>query len=161
MVLLQDDKPTPVIVAGTAVFVAGLVLGAVMQNWDVALLRPHSTPGDNVVLKDSTAFAYLVVGLFHFGGMVAGLVVVAFGLLSLALNDDDSATSMRTAALVVLGPLAFFVTWLVWTFWILPHGVGFTLKLSEFRMDWVAWLLCQAALCLWAAIALAVDAFQS
>ena len=159
MVLLHDDKPTPVIVAGVAVFVAGLVLGAVMQNWDAALLRPHSTPEDNVVLKDSTTFVYLVVGFFHFGGMVAGLIVVVCGLLSLAL-DDDAATFLRALALCVLGPISFLTTWLVWTFWILPHGVKFTLKLSEFRADWVAWLLCQGVLFVWATVVLAVEGLR-
>lgn len=109
MVLLQDDKPTPVIVAGAIVFVAGLVLGAIMQNWDVALLRPHAEPAKNVILGDSTTFVYLVVGFFHFGGMVSGLVVVLLGLFSLAFNDN--ATAVRAFALSVLGPVAFLLTW--------------------------------------------------
>ena len=158
MVLLRDDKPVPVIVAGACVFVAGLVLGAIMQNWDAALLRPHSPASDNVVLKDSTTFAYLVVGFFHFGGMVAGLVVAAFGLLSLAF-DDGAATTVRTVALCVLGPVAFLATWLVWTFWILPGSVGFRLESGRFRWDWVAWLACQGVLFVWASVVLAVEAF--
>ena len=159
MVVLRDDKPVPVIVAGACVFVAGLVLGAIMQNWDVALLRPHSPASDNAVLKDSTTFAYLVLGFFHFGGMVAGLVVAAFGLLSLAF-DGTEGTRLRTVAVCVLGPLALLATWLVWTFAILPGSVGFRIEPKRFRWDWVAWLVCQGALFVWASVVLAVEALR-
>ncbi len=155
MVELRDDTFLPLLVASLVLFVSSFLLGAVMQNWDAALLRP-SNPGDaNVVLGDSTTMAYLIVGFFHFGGMVSGAALFLGSLVTLPF---DEAYAQRIRALLIAGtlPLGFGLTFVLWVFFTLPR-FGWVVSPMRFDRALGLWLVVETLMLLFLAVRFAHD----
>ena len=153
MVVLQDGDLRPVFTAAAAVFFSAFVLGAIMQNWPAALLRPS---GENALFKDSTTVAYLVVGFFHFGGMVAGLLILLAGLV-LSMSGMPAARGVASVLVVVAAPVSFVVVFAVWTQVTLRELGWDRLWLSTADRPWLLWAGCQGVLVLYAIIRFGVD----
>ena len=153
MVVLQDGHPVPLLTAAAAVFFSAFVLGALMQNWQAALLRPGE---NNALFKDSTTAAYLVVGFFHFGGMIAGLLILLAGLI-VSVSGALAAKTAASVLVVVCAPLSFVVVFIVWTLVFLREYGWSRLWLSEADQGWLIWAGCQGALVVYAVFRFGID----
>ena len=158
MVVLQDDTFAPLMIAGVVLFFSAFVLGAVMQNWDVALFKPSPNAEDNVVFGDSTAIAYMIIGFFHFGGMISGVALASGSLLTLLLAAK-TAQRVRALLLASVLPLGFGVTFFVWVLYTLP---GFGWVFSAMRVDraWVSWATMQGVLLVYLSVRFAYDVLR-
>lgn len=159
MVVLQDDRAEPLAMAGLAVGVAGFVLGAVILNWDAALLRAESPGSNNVLFGNSTMVVYQIVGFFHFGGVIAGLLMLVMAALSTLLSSD-SAHTLRKVTLGVLVPVTFVVVFLVWTFRVLRVDRQWTLDSKRVDGAWLAWLVAHTGLYVAAGVMVARDVLK-
>lgn len=153
MVVLQDGDLRPVFTAAAVVFFSAFVLGAMMQNWPAALLRPGQ---NNALFKDSTTVAYLIVGFFHFGGMVAGLLILLAGLI-LSVSGMPAAKKVASVLVVVAAPASFVVVFLVWTQVTLRELGWDRLWLSRADQPWLLWFGCQGVLVLYALVRFGID----
>lgn len=145
MVVLQVQGFVPLLAGSGVVFASALLLGVVMQNWDVALLRPSQGVSSNALLADTATAAYTVVGFLHFGGMVGGFCTAAGTLLSIPF-DPVTGQSIRIFLCAVVFPVALVVTFVVWLFWVLPALNTWKEGLWNADGMWVAWFAAHAVL---------------
>lgn len=153
MVVLQDGDLRAVFTAAAVVFFSAFVLGALMQNWPAALLRPGE---NNALFKDSATVAYLIVGFFHFGGMVAGFLILLAGLI-LSVSGMPAAKWIASALVVVAAPASFVVVFIVWTQVSLRELGWDRLWLSQADRTWLLWGGCQGVLVVYAIVRFGID----
>ena len=159
MVVQQDSDVVPVLVASATLFVSAFVLGAIMQNWDVALLRPSSPADKNIILGDTTTVAYLIIGFFHFGGMLGGLVMGVGALLSVGFGQVSGAY-IRAFLVGVALPMSYLITFIVWVSYTLP-SFGWVWDLDRVDRGWLTWSVAWAVLFGYLMLRFAIDSLAT